>query len=217
MAWTRANVTYLELPHTRICVTICHRIQVRGVLTFLFEFPDFNNFCRRDRGFVAEVPSRYGATNDDFYYYQYKKYFETGEIVFTYIIPSILHLSGFLAAIYVYRIADNELLQSLIERVFILSNTPRHLVIHFWIYKSIALAWLGLSITYITFIGMEQPGIARNHYIKLSYVVDTQGILKVSCNGDSSLVSFLIPFTLGYLICLSAVPWPHSSGNYLQL
>lgn len=134
---------------------------------------------RRDRGFVSDVPSRYSANNDDFYYFQYKKYFETGEIVFTYVIPSILHLSGFLAAIYVYRIADNELLQSLIERVFILSNSPRHLVINFWIYKVVALVWLAFSITYTTFIGMEQDGIAKNHYIKFSNVADTQGTLKV--------------------------------------
>uniref|UniRef100_A0A336KLD4 CSON004645 protein n=1 Tax=Culicoides sonorensis TaxID=179676 RepID=A0A336KLD4_CULSO len=155
-------------------------IQTFFILSFLIlgYVLQFVTGFRRDRGFVAEVPSQYNDISEDFYYYQYRKYFETGEIVFTYIIPSLLHLSGFLAAIYVYRIADNELLQSLIERVFILSTSPKKLVVNFWIYKTIALIWLILSVAYITFIGMEQDGIAKNHYIKLPNIADTQGTLK---------------------------------------
>ncbi|XP_063704189.1 uncharacterized protein LOC134833700 [Culicoides brevitarsis] len=157
-------------------------VQTFLILTFLIlgYVLQFVTGFRRDRGFVTDVPSKIGySENDEFYVYQYKKYFETGEIVFTYIIPSVLHLSGFLAAIYVYRIADNELLQSLIERVFILSVNVRRLVIDFWVYKAIALLWLGFSVAYITFIGKEQAGIAKNHYIKLANVTDTEGILKV--------------------------------------
>uniref|UniRef100_A0A336M496 CSON004645 protein n=1 Tax=Culicoides sonorensis TaxID=179676 RepID=A0A336M496_CULSO len=168
-------------------------IQTFFILSFLIlgYVLQFVTGFRRDRGFVAEVPSQYNDISEDFYYYQYRKYFETGEIVFTYIIPSLLHLSGFLAAIYVYRIADNELLQSLIERVFILSTSPKKLVVNFWIYKTIALIWLILSVAYITFIGMEQDGIAKNHYIKLPNIADTQGTLKaagltVTCRSTQS-------------------------------
>lgn len=45
----------------------------------------------------------------------------TGEMIFIYIIPALLHLGGFVMAAYIYRFADNEQLQCLIERV-----RPRH-------------------------------------------------------------------------------------------
>lgn len=40
-----------------------------------------------------------------------------GETIFVFVVPSFLHFVGFLSAVYVLRIADNEQLQNLVERV----------------------------------------------------------------------------------------------------
>jgi len=40
-----------------------------------------------------------------------------GETIFVFVVPSVLHFVGFLTAVYVLRIADNEQLQNLVERV----------------------------------------------------------------------------------------------------
>ncbi|XP_053686146.1 uncharacterized protein LOC128735687 [Sabethes cyaneus] len=41
---------------------------------------------------------------------------DSGEGIFIYIIPAVLHLGGYVIAVYIYRFADNEHLQCLIER-----------------------------------------------------------------------------------------------------
>lgn len=41
----------------------------------------------------------------------------SGEAIFIYLIPALLHLNGYLLAVFIYRCADNEQLQSLVERV----------------------------------------------------------------------------------------------------
>uniref|UniRef100_A0A182SRI5 Uncharacterized protein n=1 Tax=Anopheles maculatus TaxID=74869 RepID=A0A182SRI5_9DIPT len=41
----------------------------------------------------------------------------SGEAIFTYLVPALLHLNGYLLAVFIYRFADNEQLQSLVERV----------------------------------------------------------------------------------------------------
>nr|XP_029729564.1 uncharacterized protein LOC109414804 isoform X2 [Aedes albopictus] len=46
----------------------------------------------------------------------------TSEMIFIYIIPTLLHLGGFVIAIYIYRFADNEHLQCLIEKVYLRFN-----------------------------------------------------------------------------------------------
>ncbi len=40
-----------------------------------------------------------------------------GETIFVFVVPSLLHFIGYISAIYVLRIADNEQLQNLVERV----------------------------------------------------------------------------------------------------
>lgn len=50
---------------------------------------------------------------------QVKKALFFGETTFVYAAPAILHLLGFFTAVYVFRIADNEQLQNLVERVHV--------------------------------------------------------------------------------------------------
>lgn len=85
--------------------------------------------------------------------------------MFIYVAPALLHLTGFLTAVFVYRIADNEQLQSLIERVFILSHAPKLLVKHFWIYVSFGLCWLAASTAYVVYLGTSQVEMSKNSYV----------------------------------------------------
>uniref|UniRef100_A0A182YF65 Uncharacterized protein n=1 Tax=Anopheles stephensi TaxID=30069 RepID=A0A182YF65_ANOST len=79
----------------------------------------------------------------------------SGEAIFTYLVPALLHLNGYLMAVFIYRFADNEQLQSLVERVFILSSNPRRLVLTLWLYFGLGLVWLGVSIAYVTLLGVD--------------------------------------------------------------
>ncbi|XP_055600459.1 uncharacterized protein LOC129749510 [Uranotaenia lowii] len=76
----------------------------------------------------------------------------TGEMIFIYTVPALMHLGGYVMAVYIYRFADNEQLQCLIERVFILCRTPRRLVAILWVYFGFGVVWLACSISYIAVI-----------------------------------------------------------------
>lgn len=93
-----------------------------------------------------------------------KSFMNTGEIIFIYFIPALLHLGGFATGVYVYRIADNELLQSLIERIFILSTAPKKLVLTFWAYFLCGAIWLSLSITYLLTLCNQHFSISRTDW-----------------------------------------------------
>ncbi|XP_058827212.1 uncharacterized protein LOC131687176 [Topomyia yanbarensis] len=80
----------------------------------------------------------------------------SGETIFIYIIPALLHLAGYVIAVYIYRFADNEHLQCLIERVFILSSTPRRLVATLWVYFVLGMLWLAGSTVYIGLLANKQ-------------------------------------------------------------
>lgn len=114
---------------------------------------------------MNHVPSGPQPGDDDFHYFRYKKYIDTGEVIFTYIIPAGLHLFGYLSAVFVYRIIDNEQIQSLVERVFILSSAPKQLIYKFWIYVCCGLVWFLCSLAYIYMIGSNQDSMAENSYV----------------------------------------------------
>ncbi|XP_055535584.1 uncharacterized protein LOC129724603 isoform X2 [Wyeomyia smithii] len=79
-----------------------------------------------------------------------------GEGIFSHIIPAMLHLGGYVIAVYIYRFADNEHLQCLIERVFILSSAPRRLVATLWVYFVLGVLWLSCSTAYNCLMLEEQ-------------------------------------------------------------
>lgn len=147
--------------------TILGHVQTVIVLVFLIlgYVTQFIAGFRRDRGFMNHVPSGPQPGDDDFHYFRFKKYIDTGEVVFTYIIPATLHLFGFLSAVFVYRIIDNEQIQSLVERVFILSNNPRQLIVKFWVYISCGLTWLCCSALYIYYVSQQQETMVKNSYV----------------------------------------------------
>lgn len=122
---------------------------------FIFSENQANPNFSRDRGFTnttyppIEPPLELYTPREVTVYY--------GETIFVYGISSILHFCGFLAAIYVFRIADNEQLQSLVERVFILHHIPNKLIYILWAQPACGFVWLAVMTSYL--VAMEHDNI----------------------------------------------------------
>jgi hypothetical protein len=67
---------------------------------------------RRDRGFDYKNESTIEVKDREYICY--------GNIAFSYLVPSFLHLSAYVYALFLFRINENEQLQSLMERVSVL-------------------------------------------------------------------------------------------------
>lgn len=125
-------------------------LMIGYILEFLASF-------RRDRGTVSNITDiaapPVGTSNQMYLllndFGAYKPAIVIGETTFVYAIPSLIHLSGFLMAVYVYRVADNEYLQNLVERVFILHHRPRRLLIVLWSFLVFGIVWVALSTSVI--------------------------------------------------------------------
>nr|XP_034840383.1 nucleolar protein 10 [Maniola hyperantus] len=107
---------------------------------------------RRDRGFCYKLVPL--ALTSSFEYDAYKQVCY-GNVAFTYIGPSLLHFAGFLYALYLFRISDNEQLQNLMERVFLLSSyapqgtptaKPKRLLRMLWFFIILSVLWMCMSL-----------------------------------------------------------------------
>ncbi|KAL6432901.1 hypothetical protein ACFW04_006327 [Cataglyphis niger] len=71
-----------------------------------------------------------------------------GNVIFSYLIPSILHLVAYLYTIYLFRVKENEQLQNLMERAFLLSSNPinrgnqKRLVHILWLFIALSIVWM---------------------------------------------------------------------------
>lgn len=108
-------------------------------LQYLFKF-------RRDRGY----------SNTEFTFDIHSLFKEGGW--FVYIIPNVLHLFGYLSSITVFKLRDSEQFPGIIEKVFILSNGSKVLMLDLWSYFVIGFLWLICSTTF-TFTMSEGPVI----------------------------------------------------------
>ncbi|XP_031630461.1 uncharacterized protein LOC116345334 isoform X2 [Contarinia nasturtii] len=139
-------------------------------------FIQYFSYFRRDRGFTnttyppIEPPLQFSSPKQVTAYY--------GETIFVYGVSSILHFCGFLASTYVFRIADNEQLQNLVERVFILHNFPNKLIYMLWSHIACGILWLTLMTSHL--IVMETDNIDVMKIIWLGEpTANTQTIAKI--------------------------------------
>lgn len=116
---------------------------------FLQYFASF----RRDRGFNHSRGIEKTVTIERS---GYKEAYDCGELLFVYIIPAALHVCGFMSAVWVFRMADNEQLQNLVERVFLMSNAPRKLCIALWMFVLGGAVWIGFLCAYVVLLSNAQ-------------------------------------------------------------
>ncbi|KAI4492013.1 hypothetical protein M0802_010138 [Mischocyttarus mexicanus] len=95
-----------------------------------------------------------------------------GNIMFSYIIPSLLHLIAYLYTVYLFRIKEHEQLQNLMERAFLLSSNPIHrgnqkkLVWILWLFIALSIVWMVVAL--ITVNVMMGQGIILFQWLEHS-------------------------------------------------
>lgn len=78
--------------------------------------------------------------------------------MFAYFIPSALHLVAYLYTVYLFRIKENEQLQTLMERAFLLSSNPanhgsqKRLVRILWLFIALGVVWIIIALITVTFM-----------------------------------------------------------------
>ncbi|XP_029159186.1 uncharacterized protein LOC114931378 isoform X2 [Nylanderia fulva] len=99
---------------------------------------------RRDRGFCYKVL----VQEQNLLSVSGEAPFCYGNVIFSYLIPSALHLIAYLYTIYLFRIKENEQLQNLMERAFLLSSNPinrgnqKRLVHILWLFIALSIVWM---------------------------------------------------------------------------
>ncbi|OAD57877.1 hypothetical protein WN48_01415, partial [Eufriesea mexicana] len=117
---------------------------------------------RRDRGFCyKKMPLKFQITSN---ISKQEEVICFGNIVFSYLVPSILHLVAYLYTVYLFRIKENEQLQNLMERAFLLSSNPVNrgnqskLVRILWLFIALSLVWIIMALITVNVL-MAQESI----------------------------------------------------------
>ncbi|CAL7942769.1 unnamed protein product [Xylocopa violacea] len=120
---------------------------------------------RRDRGFCYKAMQLESQVIPNSGREHLEKVFCFGNIIFSYLVPSILHLVAYLYTVYLFRIKENEQLQNLMERAFLLSSNPvnrgnqRKLVRILWLFIALSLVWIIMALITVNVL-MAQESIA---------------------------------------------------------
>ncbi|KYN19287.1 Nucleolar protein 10 [Trachymyrmex cornetzi] len=105
---------------------------------------------RRDRGFCYKVSLEQNRLDVSEEQTQEPSCY--GNVIFSYLIPSILHLVAYLYTIYLFRVKENEQLQNLMERAFLLSSNPinhgnqKRLVHILWLFIALSIVWIIMAL-----------------------------------------------------------------------
>ncbi|XP_048508297.1 uncharacterized protein LOC105686350 isoform X2 [Athalia rosae] len=140
--------------HTfQVCIFMC----IGYVLQYMACF-------RRDRGFCYTLlPVQYELVSNASKVRQYERICY-GSVEFSYVIPSVLHLAAYLYAVYLFKIRENEQLQNLMERTFLMSSNPsdrgsqRRLVRILWLFIGLSIVWMIVALITVN-IMMAQGSI----------------------------------------------------------
>ncbi|KAK0078707.1 hypothetical protein PV325_002178 [Microctonus aethiopoides] len=124
---------------------------------------------RRDRGFCYKLlPIEYELIENITRTRAYEQICY-GNTVFSYFIPSILHLVAYLYTVYLFRIKENEQLQNLMERAFLLSSNSgnrgnqKKLVKVLWLFIGLSVVWMTIAL--ITVNIMMAQGMIRFQWL----------------------------------------------------
>ncbi|XP_063529178.1 uncharacterized protein LOC134740585 isoform X1 [Cydia strobilella] len=188
-----------------ICLSHFHSAQV-AVFMFLGYVLQYMACFRRDRGFCYKLVPL--ALESSLEYETYKQVCY-GNVTLTYIGPSILHFLGFLYALYLFRISDNEQLQNLMERVFLLSSytqqgmasaNPKRLLRLLWAFIILSVLWMCLSLCSVNLMMAEGTIMFRWMEQSSKQTLLILKILLVAC----TLVHDMVQATIITSYCLQA-------------
>ncbi|XP_073813464.1 gustatory receptor-like Holozoa isoform X1 [Musca autumnalis] len=84
-----------------------------------------------------------------------------GELIFGYVIPFLLDLAGYVSCIICCKFIDQEQLQNLIERTFLMSMQPKRLCRMLWLHIALAFIIFGCLYAYVVPVVVMQPTIIK--------------------------------------------------------
>ncbi|XP_011154728.1 uncharacterized protein LOC105192355 isoform X1 [Harpegnathos saltator] len=111
---------------------------------------------RRDRGFCYKVLPLENAASD--IGGERSQSLCHGNMIFSYLIPSALHLVAYMYTVYLFRIKENEQLQNLMERAFLLSSNPvnrgnqKRLVHILWLFIALSVVWMIMALVTVNIL-----------------------------------------------------------------
>ncbi|XP_041978163.1 nucleolar protein 10 [Aricia agestis] len=188
-----------------ICLSHFHSAQV-AVLMCLGYVLQYMACFRRDRGLCYKLVPLALQSSLDYDTYKQVCY---GNVVFTYIGPSVLHFTGFLYALYLFRVADNEQLQNLMERVFLLSSyapqgmptaKPKRLLRMLWFFIILSILWMCLSLCSVNLMMAKGNIMFRWFETSSKEAVLALKVLLIVC----TLIHDMIQATIITSYCLQA-------------
>lgn len=85
-----------------------------------------------------------------------------GNATYAYFIPSALHLIAYLYTVYLFRVKENEQLQNLMERAFLLSFNPanrggqKRLVRILWLFIGLGVFWIIMALITVSLMTAKE-------------------------------------------------------------
>lgn len=158
----------VKLQYLCVLDTYCNTWHVLGnniwYNTFNTAIIKYDRFSRRDRGFCYKTTTLNFQLTSSLNGETSKEITCFGNVIFSYLIPSILHLVAYVYTVYLFRIKENEQLQNLMERAFLLSSNSvnrgnqRRLVRILWFFIALSLVWIIIALVTVNVL-MAQESI----------------------------------------------------------
>ncbi|XP_061401364.1 uncharacterized protein LOC133337116 [Musca vetustissima] len=126
-------------------------------------FLQYLSSYRGDRGFSTNLKSLH-LTDENASLAELPDYNASqtiGELIFGYVIPFLLDLAGYVSAIICCKFIDQEQLQNLIERTFLMSMQPKRLCRILWLHIALAFILFGCLYAYVVPVVVMQPTIIK--------------------------------------------------------
>ncbi|XP_076683993.1 uncharacterized protein LOC143377000 isoform X2 [Andrena cerasifolii] len=152
---------------SRYCIlTSLHTFQVAIFMCigYVLQYMACFSLFRRDRGFCYKASPLQLEITPNISAQRVQEITCFGNIIFSYFVPSILHLAAYLYTVYLFRIKENEQLQNLMERAFLLSSNPvnrgnqRKLVQILWLFIALSVVWMIMALVTVNVL-MAQGSI----------------------------------------------------------
>ncbi|XP_026288080.1 uncharacterized protein LOC113213279 isoform X1 [Frankliniella occidentalis] len=149
-------------PTESQCLSILGHLHLVQALAFMCMgyFLQYMSCFRRDRGFCYKSKPTFSRSAADVVKSHEQVCY--GSLVFSYVLPSLLHLAGYVYALWLFRIRQNEQLQNLMERAFLLSSGPnnapssqRYLVRILWLFIGCSILWVSLSLVAVSVMMLD--------------------------------------------------------------
>ncbi|KAB0791470.1 hypothetical protein PPYR_08921 [Photinus pyralis] len=147
---------------------------------------------RRDRGFCYKIFNTseplLKSMEQDITQLNSEKYEQIchGSVIFSYIIPSVLHLCAYLFGVYTFRSSENDQLPSLMERVFLASShlsdgflSQKKLVKLLWIFVGLGVIWMLLSFMSVNFMMFDGTILFRWFENRSKAVIVTMKVMLI--------------------------------------